>query len=183
MADSIVDACCLINLYATGRVTKIVAASPAEFHISKQVRAEALTIRGLDSNDPSKLVQVPIDLDKAIREGVLRECCLEQKAEYESFVRFASHLDDGEASCLAIAEQRGWTVATDDRKAIRIAGEANISVVTTPELIRHWIQFENPSAAEVANLLRHIEIFAKFRPHRSSPFYPWWIALVERSDA
>lgn len=182
MADNVVDACCLINLYASGEVTKIVGATAEEFYVVEQVRNEALTIRQPDPEDISKLVQVPIDLDEAVREGFFRECRLEQEAELEAFVRFATQLDDGEASCLALAEQRGWTVATDDRKAIRIAGGSNLSVVTTPELIRQWKQFESPPDAEVAEVLRRIERFARFRPHRSSPFHVWWVDLVERAN-
>ena len=47
-------------------------------------------------------------------------------------VEFAAQIDDGEASCLAIAKSRGWLVATDDRKAIRLAVKSGISVITTP---------------------------------------------------
>ena len=34
--------------------------------------------------------------------------------------------------CLALAEERGWTVATDDRKAIRVAGQAGLSSFPVP---------------------------------------------------
>ena len=40
--------------------------------------------------------------------------------------------------CIAIAEQRGWTVATDDRKAIRVAQQAGLTVVSCPELVKRW---------------------------------------------
>ena len=176
MSERIIDACCLINFYATGQEESIFQAC-GEFWISSQVQNEALRIRRVDEDDPTRLVSQDIDLGKAIASGSIQTCQLEGQAEADSFVRFAMELDDGEASCLAIAMSRGWTVATDDRKARRIASENAIALISTPELIRRWVEATSPSEAAVIELLQKIERFARFRPRRVDPLYDWWTSL------
>jgi hypothetical protein len=178
MSERIIDACCLINLYASGEETSIFRAC-GEFWIPIQVQNEALRIRRVDEDDPTRLVSQDIDLGDAMNSGHVRTCQLEGQNEVDAYVRFAMQLDDGEASCLAIAESRGWTVATDDRKARRIASENGISQISTPELILKWVDATSPSETAIAELLRRIERFARFRPRRDDPLYGWWIGLSE----
>lgn len=178
MSERIIDACCLINLYATGTEDTILQAC-GEFWVLGQVQHEALCIRRVDDDDPTRLVPQEIDLSGAIAAGVIQTCQLEGQDEVDAFVRFAMELDDGEASCLAIAVSRGWTVATDDRKARRIASENGISLTSTPELIQRWVDVTSPSEATVAEVLKKIELFAKFRPRRSDPLNAWWTDLTD----
>jgi hypothetical protein len=179
MAERIVDACCLINLFASGAISDLLAACGADFYVPDKVLSETLTIRQPDPADAAQLIAVPIDLGAMLGAGRLHECQLEGQVELDAFVQFASQLDDGEACCLAIAQSRGWMVATDDRKAIRIAGEMGIAVTTTPELVKKWIDDRSPLQLEIRDLVRRIERFANFRPHRSSPLHAWWVALGE----
>ena len=60
--------------------------------------------------------------------------------EYASFVEFASMVDDGEAEALAICASRHLVLATDDRKARRIALERDVPVrlTSTASMMRHW---------------------------------------------
>ena len=135
MLDSIIDACCLINLYATDRPAEILQSCSRTFYISTQVAGETLSIRQPDPLDPANAIAVPLDLSFEIASGQIQQCSLSGTVEQAAYINFATELDDGEASCLAIARSRGWTVATDDRKAIRIAQENGIAIVTTPELV------------------------------------------------
>lgn len=177
MADQIIDACCLINLYASVSEAYILQACGWVF-ISDEVRAEALTFRQPDPDDTSKLVPVRIDLSDALAEGLVKECRIEGEEELNAFVRFAMEIDDGEASCLALAQSRGWIVATDDRKAIRLATASGISVITTPELVQRWVNLTGPDEEDVVEALRCIERFALFRPRQSRPLYEWWDRFV-----
>lgn len=177
MADQIVDACCLINLYASGRIQDIIPACGGSFFVSEEVRRESLSIRAVDPADPSRLITSPIDLVPEISTGLVNECRLETKEEIESYVRFAMQVDDGEASSLAIAKSRRWIVATDDRKAIRLASESGIAVITTPELVERWVKNIGPTKDEVARTIQAIERFAKFRPRRDNPLYDWWASM------
>ena len=178
MSERIIDACCLINLYASGKEGGICQAC-GEFRVPAQVQDEALRIRRVDEDDPTRLVPRDIDLDDAIAAGYIQMCQLKGQDELDAFVRFAMQLDDGEASCLAIAESRGWTVATDDRKARRIASENGISLIGTPELIQRWVDATSPNEAAIVEVLRRVERFARFRPRRTDPLHEWWVGLSE----
>ncbi len=178
MSERIIDACCLINLYASGKESSIFQAC-GEFWVPTQVQNEALRIRRVDEDDPARLVSQETDLGEAIAAGHIQMCQLEGQDEVSGFVRFAMQLDDGEASCLAIALSRGWTVATDDRKARRIASENGIALISTPELIRRWVDAMRPSKTTVSEILQRIERFSRFRPRRADPLHGWWTSLSE----
>ncbi len=178
MANQIVDACCLINLYASGRIQAIVPACGDDFYLSEEVRRESLSIRQVDPADESLLIASRIDVSPEISSGLIRECRLETKEEIELYVNFAFDVDDGEASSLAIAKSRNWTVATDDRKAIRLASESGIDVITTPELVEHWVKNNKPTDVEISQAIRAIERFATFHPRRSDPMYDWWASML-----
>jgi len=180
MSARIVDACCLINLYASRKPVEMLRALGGEFFVPDQVRREALTIRRPDANDDTRYVSETIDLTEALDAGVIRECRVQDHGEREEFVRYAVELDDGEAACLAIAKRRGWIVATDDKKAIRLATAQQIGVVTTPELVHDWAERAKPGSDEVTETLRNIESFARFRLGKSARYYRWWTELVGR---
>ncbi len=176
MDGRIIDACSLINLFASGREAEILEACGGEYFVSEHVSSEALAIRGPDPADSSKLISRPIDLASATSEAWLRACRFESGEETDAFVEFAQHLDDGEASCLAIAKLRGWTVVTDDRKAIRICSEHGIPVVTTPELLKVWSKSHSIDKSTLAEAIERVETFASFRPHKSSENFEWWMS-------
>lgn len=177
MVEQIIDACCLINLYASGNIKDVISASGATFHVSEQVRSESLLIRQVDPNDPLLLIPFPIDLTEAIANDLLKECDFESETEMRLFAEFATEIDDGEASCFAIAKSRGWLVATDDLKATRIATQAGIRVISTPELIERWVKASIPASQEISEAVLAIERFARFRPRRANPLYDWWLAV------
>jgi predicted nucleic acid-binding protein len=83
-------------------------------------------------------------------------------------------LDDGEAMALAIARTRGWQLATDDRKAIRLAGEAAVPVLTTPGVMKRWADQLGPSTAEVSSALIAVRERARFSPSGRDPLCEWW---------
>jgi len=161
MHDVALDACCLINLCAAGTILggelplagprrrgrRGTAASPKpgsgvglNLHVPSKVAEETLYILQQDPDDASKLVKVPIDLDHYTAAGLLHECDLQGPEETELFVQMAAQLGDGEAACFAISANRGWALATDDRRARRFAAESSLAVITTPELVKLWAE-------------------------------------------
>ncbi|HEX7380169.1 MAG TPA: hypothetical protein VF278_23815, partial [Pirellulales bacterium] len=88
--------------------------------------------------------------------------------------RFGS---DGEAMCLALAESRGWLVATDDKEAITVAQRARLKVVSSPELLKSWSLVTE--ATDVVKALMDIELFARFRPNSAMPECRWWLDLTD----
>lgn len=174
MTDAIVDACCFINVYATGELREFLAGSEWTWHISRAALAESLYIRV--PTEEHDLVREPIEPKPYLDEGLIALAEPTTPDELELYVHLAAQLDDGEAMALAIAAQRGWTLATDDRKANRIADDLGVAVVTTPELMERWAVAANLQPAQIQRLLRDIELRARFSPAAGAPGYAWWKA-------
>lgn len=197
MQDVTIDACCLINLCAAEKIlsppttsrkagkkgAKRKAASVGldlSLHVPAQVSQEALYLLQPDKENEGQVVKEELDLSVYIAAGILCPCDLEGEAETTLFVNLATQLDDGEAACLAIAESRGWWLATDDRKGIRIASEHGVDVITTPEIIKHWADDTSASDKETATVVQNIDRFACYRPRKKSPLYSWWMKFLNR---
>ncbi len=194
MEDLAVDACCLINLLAAGSIlpapppssTRRKTPKPkqghhalqAALHVPAAVAQETYYLFQPDKDDQLKLVKVPVDLGPSFKSGVLMPCDVEGEEETRLFVQFAARLDDGEAACLAIAKNRGWTLATDNRLATNLAGRFRVSVVTTAELVKEWAKKRRANKAEIASTLSNIQTFGKFIPRPSSPEASWWYSHV-----
>jgi predicted nucleic acid-binding protein len=165
----VVDACCWINLFATGHIEGIVTA--LRLVVSRYVAEEevlsVLTVTGGEERcDFTKL--------RTTRLVSIRD--IETLEEKRELVRFAAHLDDGEASVCALAVVCGGAVATDDRKSIRILGQLapGVSVVQTPELLHEWAERAHPPRELLSVTLHAIQSRARFSPRSNVPFYPWW---------
>ena len=172
MRIAITDACCLINIYAAGDLLPLLTGLGCDVFISAKVLEE--TSYSLRWDEEGELVREPIDLTPAIEAGLLKTCDVEGGEETALFVQLATSVDDGEATCLAIAKVRGWTVATDDRKAIRLAGDLSVGTISTPGLIRRWAERTKASDAEIAVVLQKIQTFSRFIPRRTDPLHAWW---------
>jgi hypothetical protein len=180
MSGAGIDACCLIDLLATGHSEAILEAAGFEWHLPTAVDGEVQYIRQHDPNQPGQFVLVPVDLLSLKASGVLHVCAPANQAEQDRFVHYAAQFrSDGEAMCIAIAEQRGWVVATDDRKAIRVATQAGLTIVSCPELVKRWADASSPDAATLSKALQDIEILAQFRPTPANREYQWWVDALK----
>jgi predicted nucleic acid-binding protein len=203
MQDVVLDACCVINLYAAGKFLSgeaprskpprrrivLPGSSPQakklaldfKLHLPAKVKEEARYILQPDEDDESKLVKTDIDLDAMIQTGVLHQCDLEGEEETELFVQIATKLDDGEAVCFAIAKSRGWLLATDERPTERLAKKHSVSIITTPELVKHWADKTKASEDDVAKVVWNIQTYAHYFPRKTLPKHSWWMALVNKA--
>jgi hypothetical protein len=176
MPTAVLDACCLIDLLVSGRAEAILRASPYEWRLPSAVRAEVRFVRDVDPGNPAQTVNVPVDLQPLFDEQVVSACEPEAPRELQLFVRHAARFrSDGEAACLALAEARGWVLATDDRRAIRVGQAAGLIIVSCPEIVRHWAEATRASEAEIIEALSRIERLAQFRPNERMPEYDWWL--------
>ncbi|MBI5653657.1 MAG: DUF3368 domain-containing protein [Chloroflexi bacterium] len=73
-------------------------------------------------------------------------------AELQLFARLSARLHRGEASCLAIAAQRGWAFLSDDARARRIARDLNVTTSGTLGALVQAVQ-RNLITLEDANAL------------------------------
>jgi hypothetical protein len=176
LAPAIIDACCLIDLLASGRVEEILQATGFAWHLPIAVPAEVQYVRQYDPAPAGAIVTVPANLSPYLASGLLTPCQPDDPQEQACFVRYAARFrSDGEAMCLAIAESRGWPVATDDRKAIRIARQVGLTVPSCPKRVRAWAVATRPDSATLVRVLTDIQTLAQFRPNSSMPEAGWWV--------
>jgi predicted nucleic acid-binding protein len=164
----LLDACCLINLAATGLLDEILLRLPYACATSDLViSTEVLSVLSADG-----LEREPINASALSGLSIFSL----SDEELVSFLEFAMDLDDGEASVCALAQSRGGTVATDDRKAIRILGGASpaIPILQTPDLLYEWQKISGSSHRELCEIVRAIEQRARFRPRRDHRLFSWW---------
>ena len=139
----LLDASCLLNLYATGRLLEVAQALPWQLAVVDYVmEQEALYIRTVELYE-GEVETVPVDLSPLIEGGLLVVVRLETAGEEAHFVELAANLDDGEAMTGSIARNRSHAVAIDDRKARRVLGEwaPGVRLVSTLELMQQWGAF------------------------------------------
>lgn len=180
MGDSkevVIDACCVINLFAAGDLPTRLEVIGGEWHVPSAVVAEALYIHKKKSE--GDVEKIEINIQSLIDGNVLALCTTENELEIDLYVDFATQVDDGEAMALAIAKCRSWTVATDDRVALRLARENGIAVLTTPDLIKRWADASTCSTDELKETLTRIETLASFFPPKSHPLKSWWRDAVD----
>jgi predicted nucleic acid-binding protein len=181
MSDVAIDACCLLNLIAAGNILpKIEEAETAStsfphvLHVPDIVEGEALYVYESDEDDAETLVKRNLDIRAMIDVCILQGCTLQSGEESELFVRLAVRLDDGEAACLAMAKNRSWTLASDDRVARKLSSELDVSTLGTAELVKSWAEESNASDEDVRVSLTNIQRFARFLPRTGSPESDWW---------
>jgi hypothetical protein len=174
-SPAVIDACCLIDLLVTGRAAEILRASGFTWHLPIAVRDEVRYVRRHDPARAGGYLDEPVDLGPYLTAGLLTPCQPSDEHEQEQFVRYAARFcSEGEAMCLALARSRGWTVATDDRKAIRVAAEEGLTVISCPGLVKAWADATRPDPGVIERVLSDIETLVRFRPGPSMPGSSWW---------
>ena len=175
MPPAAIDACCMFDLLASGHAEAILRAGAFTWQLPSAVQGEVQYVRQHDPAKPGKFVKVPADLSALISSGVLTVCSPKNRQELDRYTHYAAVFrSDGEAMCLALAERRGWVVATDDRKVIRVARQAGLTVASCPQLVKEWAAAAAPSPAVLKKVLQDIQALAQFKPNPSMPEYKWW---------
>ena len=176
----LLDACCVINLYATGHIQRILEELPFRFAVSRLVaEREVLSVRRVGDSG-SQRDREPISLAELEASGVLSMMNLESREEKAAFAGFALDLDDGEASVCALAVLHDGGVATDDRKALRVLASSGFKGPTlqTPELLFDWTRREQVLDLQVREMLRAVRDRATFIPRRTAPHFLWWNSFL-----
>jgi hypothetical protein len=167
------DACVLINLLASGRGQEILTGSEYRFAVCTVVSCESIYLRAADANAPPEEVK----LDPFVKSKSLTVYSLSGNAEQSLYIDYAADLDDGEAMTLALAFSRGFSMATDDRKARRIfleeIGDAT-RLLSTAQILRTWSQRAALTAGELKKLLLEVSRRGRFSPPSGDPDFAWW---------
>lgn len=173
----LVDTCVLINLIASGHIEDVINESEEQFMICSAVEAESIFLRQADLESLAEEVQI-----KALVEsGRLHVCSPANEEEESLYVDYASHLDDGEAMSLALAQSGGFVLATDDKKARRLFLEAvndPARLTSTAAILRRWAERQSVSRATLRTVLTEIGTRARFFPSTGDPDYAWWCDFI-----
>ncbi len=177
----LLDASCLLNLYATERFGVI--ASSLREHVAVAdyvVDQEALYVRRRPSADAPE-EQAPVDLSPLVPDGVVEVMRLERPEEEATFVSLAALMDDGEAVTGALALHRGCSVATDDRKARRVLGQRapTVPLVSTLDLLSQWAEATSIPAPELRTAMECMRSGASYVPGPRDPRFEWWREVVQ----
>lgn len=123
-----VDASDLINLIQAGRLDLLSAIRPWVFLVPDQAAEEV------------SYPEHAAVLDQALQAGDLHVESITDLTEMACFADLRSRMGKGEAACLAMAEQRGWMVASDDRGRafLRLVREriGEERLIDTAEIVR-----------------------------------------------
>ena len=170
----ILDACCVLNLCASGNFLSILKTIPAQVVVTEVVKQQELkTLQNLRAKDNDGAVQ----LESSLQQGLLLVVDFESDSEEETFVNYVFEMgDDGESATFAISSRRRWAVATDDKKAISFfqKEEPDIQILSTLEIIKHWSEVENINLADLKNALNSVRVRGRYLPAQRHPLYSWW---------
>lgn len=172
----VLDACCIINLAPTGEFDSILSAIPTQFVVASYVlKQEVLSYVDMSGQE------IPFDLSGIIQNSLILEVDIDYSQEDEPnyVVTFAAqNLDAGEADSAAIAINRGWAIATDDRRAIKVISQTSpkTQIVTTPELMKFWVDKLDIPETRVKQAVKSIR---KYAPPNSHPLINWWKKYLE----
>ncbi len=184
--DSIIlDASCLLNLYATGHLREIAIALPNQFWVADYVAEREALFVWRRSRTDGKEVREPVDLTSLTEAGLIQLMRLEEPVEEATFVALGAELDDGEAVTGALAFHRGCAVATDDRKARRVLGQLSppVELVSTLEILKRWAEESRIPGDELSAALAEMQSSASYIPGVRHPLYQWWLSVVDRSGS
>ena len=98
------------------------------------------------------------------------------EAELETFLAFASQVDNGEAATCALAIHRGLPLATDDRKARRLLLQQAppLQLYSTLDLLKLWAERGRIDSATLAQTLVAVRDRGSFLPPRGDALRTWW---------
>jgi predicted nucleic acid-binding protein len=100
----VTDANIVINLLHVNRIDLLGKLHPYSFVVPEEVI--------LEIRDPSQSAALQV----ALGNGLLVEVRLAELPELKLYTELLKTLGSGEAACLALAESRGWLIASDERK-------------------------------------------------------------------
>jgi predicted nucleic acid-binding protein len=156
----VTDANILINLIHAGRLDLLGALAAFEFVVPDHVVSE---------------ITVPVQrqaLEISLTRGDLRQESITDPRELATYAELRRIMGSGEATCLAMAEARGWLIASDEKRRFRhevIARLGEGRLVTTAGLLVLAIRagvISVEEADEVKELLQRHRFRMAFKSFR-----------------
>ncbi len=181
----LLDASCLLNFYATGRLRDIALALPFRLGAAEYVLEQEALYIWRPGPDREQEDRVKVDLSPLVEEGVILVLRLEHQEEEATFVDLAALVDDGEAISAALALNHGCGLATDDRKARRVVSEyaPSVSLMSTLGILKEWSERNLVKSPELRDVMLTMQRSASYIPSERDPLYGWWRATLLGENA
>ncbi len=178
----ILNACCLINLYASRYLSSILEALPVPVMVAADVyEHEVLRVYSEGFGEEGSISE-QIEVQPLLDAGLLATAWPSSDAEQTSVIDFALALkEDGEAFTAALALHRRWAIGVDDpwTASFLRRNVPHIQLLTTPQFVKHWTERTDPSPETVRAVLHNIQRYAKYAipPHHA--LYEWWQGYLD----
>lgn len=147
--DTACDTCILINFALVDRIDLLTTLTEFKLCIPEDVWAE------IERPDLRQIIE------QHLRSGQLQLVRLDAPDELALFAIYSQVLGKGESACLAIAENRGWAIATDeskDRKWRRTIADKKFQIINTQTLILRSIKAGRITVQEADTIKATLEL-------------------------
>lgn len=173
----VVDACCMLNLLATGLEVEIATALDAVLILTPHAYGETQFLCGPPDPDDEeqKPTRIPVDLTR-LRQADRLQIHRFGDEVAEAFVACAVHLRDADASSVALAAMLKAPLASDDGRVQKIARQVYpwLQVTTTLQIVRESVERLGISGGELRALLQDLRQRGNFEPPRRDPERAWF---------
>lgn len=180
----VLDACCVINLLASGEAEAILTAPPFRFGVVGLVaEREILHIRSSpgDEDPAAPAEEAEITLEPLVQAGIVEILSPASPEEVATFVELALSLDDGEALSASLAMHRRALLVTDDLKALKViaAVDPGVTLRRTSFLLKTWFEASAPGVERLRGALINVRQRGNFLPPRDDPEWQWWMTHLD----
>jgi len=182
-APLLLDASCVISLYASSQMEPILRAYPAQIGVVDVVRTgEILDVwDGPDEN--VRQHKSTVNLLSFIAAGVLVEAPFEN-IDVKMVLNLAAHgLNNGECATMAVAYRLGWGLGIDNVSAWRriAALLPQVSLASTSQLLKHWADTQHITLKDVCTALQSMRRRGGYRFQKHDPLGDWLQQLLDGS--
>lgn len=174
---TLLDACAVVNLYATRHIDEILASMGRPVAIVAVVAREAQFVWRGGTGDGAR-EREPVDLQPFFDDGLLSVIASDDEDELLTFIDLTAVIGEGEAMTAAVAIHRGCVVVTDDRKASRELTARGVSLRTSLELVRAWHETAGVPDAVLRIALADLRQRGTYEPGRTHPLRGWWDRIM-----
>lgn len=160
----------------------ILRAAPVRFAVCSDVKdTEALAVNdGVDTDGNPK--RTPVDLQPLVSAGLIEIVVPDWSIISPHIIMLAKGgiRGMGEKISGAIAHNKDWAIATDDRDAQRklAALMPRTQIVTTLELVRNWADMENVTTDVLREVLSRIQVRGNYIFPSSHQLYGWAFGVL-----
>lgn len=170
----ILDPGVLLNLAATQIISELGTATT--FFISSRQADQPLTL----------MISGKLCAKRPEEVAGMKIACPGKEIEDACFLDYLVRLSAGESAAAAVAECRGWLLATDERK-VKESFDARVHngerTISTVGLLQHWGKHTKPKPQDMRNALCAIQDCAFFYPTCGTADALWWHSILGEASA